>query len=255
MSQDDHAVLRFRTLTAGLRVGYYEALDRIGCVAHAVTTRHGPDLRGKEKGDTGPLATVSAALGAEGFAYLKHVHGSEIVEVDEPGFAGEADGLITRRPGLALFAFAADCANILVADPVTGVVAAAHAGWRSTVERMAKKLMLAMIERCGSDPADIVACVGPTIGPCHFQANDEMIEAARRTMGPGADRFFPQRDGKTFFDLWAADEADLLEAGLAEENVHVSRICTICHNQDFFSYQHEREKSGRHGSAIVPKAP
>jgi len=254
MPVGDNSVLGFRTLPGGLRVGYYQALDRLGCVAHAVTTRHGPDLRGKEEGDTRPLATVSAALGAEGYAYLKHVHGSQVVEADRPGFAGQADALITRRPGLALFAFGADCATILAADPVGRVVAAAHSGWRGTVERMAKKLILAMIERCGSDPGDIVACVGPTIGPCHFYANREMIQAARRTMGPGAERFFPRKGGKRRFDLWAADEADLLEAGLVKENVHVSRLCTICHNDEFFSYQHEREESGRHGSVIVLKA-
>jgi len=254
MSAAGQSGFRLEDLPNGYRVGRHAALERIPGAVHVVTTRHGPNFWPVKQGDDAPLRMIAEVLGVEGVAYARHVHGADILPADRPGYVGEADGLVTRRRSLAIAAFGADCVDILAVDPVGRSLGAVHAGWRGTVARAARNLIRAMAEHCGSAPADVIACLGPSIGPCCFFMGQDALDAARRTYGAIADSFFAPSGEWLAFDLWAANVADLVSAGLKRENVHPCGICTSCRTDEFFSYQKERlDANSCSAVALVPE--
>ncbi len=181
---------------------------------------------------------------------LKQVHSDVCVYVDgrARGRIGEGDALITDVPGAAIAVRTADCIPILLVDTRKRAVAAVHAGWRGTVQGIAAKAVGAMADRFGSRPRDMLAAVGPGIGPCCYEVGEEV-----------AVQFcdmFPERSnwaGQTHVDLAEANRRQLVSAGLAEDAVWAAGLCTVCLAQEFFSWRREREKAGRMVSVIRVK--
>jgi YfiH family protein len=181
-----------------------------------------------------------------------------------------ADGLITRTPGLLLLTGSADCVPVFVYDLVTPAVGLAHAGWKGTAGRIAEITVQAMTRAYGSDPARLVAVIGPSIGPCCYDVGGEVVEAIRDAY-PGADdewhgeppllvwsrrrpawkdqqdlpRTEPESDEKPFLDLWQANRRALLLAGLAPENIYIDGICTAETTELFYSHRAEQGQAGR----------
>jgi len=153
------------------------------------------------------------------------------------------DALITDTPGVALMLRFADCLPVLLYDPVRGAIGLAHAGWKGTVEGIAAKTVSAMVEAYGSRPANIMAGLGPCIGPCCYQVGAEVIEAvkARFNHWPGLLR--PQGDGSVHFDLCEANRCQLAELGV--EEVEVIQLCTACRTDELFSHRAEGGHTGR----------
>ncbi|MFI5531440.1 peptidoglycan editing factor PgeF [Kitasatospora sp. NPDC051853] len=176
---------------------------------------------------------------------MRQVHGTEVAYVTQPydpRTAPPLDGIVTDRPGLGLVALAADCAPVLIGDPVRRLVGAAHSGRAGTVAGMAPALVAAMTER-GSDPADLVALVGPlACGRCYEvpQAmQDEACEALPELRST-------TRRGTPALDVRAGITAQLTRAGVGEIR-HDDR-CTI-EDEDFFSHRRERE-TGRFAAYV-----
>jgi len=105
-----------------------------------------------------------------------------------------------------------------------------------------------MVERYGSRPADLVAGVGPGIGPCHYAVGPEVVAQTRRAFNGTADSLLLARNGGYYLDLWAANRAALQEAGV--EQIEVAEICTQCHSDDFFSHRATGGMTGRFGGLI-----
>ena len=126
----------------------------------------------------------------------------------------------------------ADCTPVLLADPKQRVVAAVHAGWRGSAVRAASAAVEALRDRFGSRPWDIVAGIGPAIGPCCYTVGDDVLEAF-------ADRpeLFTAGNGGQRLDLWAANQQALIESGLPAEHIEVAGVCTQCQSQRFFSHR------------------
>jgi len=248
--------MRLVDLPCGWTVGRFAALEALPGVVHAVTTRRGPDVAAAAR-DPGPAAAALAeALGLEGAAWCRQVHGAAVLAAGAAGEAGPADGLVAARRGLGLAGRSADCPLILVADARGRAVGMAHASWRGTVRRIAA----ALVERLaalGPRPEDLVACVCPSAGPCCYEVGPDVLAAAREGIGPDAEAFFHRRGGRTFFDLWAANRQQLLRAGLLEAGVHVAGVCTICRNDLFPSHRAEGGRAGRFLAMIGtrPTAP
>ena len=163
---------------------------------------------------------------------LRQVHGCRIVEAGEtPGSPGalppEADGVITDAPGLALCISVADCAPVLLYDPVTGAAAALHAGREGTFQHIAAAGVKALCTRFGCAPASLHAVIGPCAGPCCYEVSEEC--AARwRDLG------LPAR-GRNL-NLWEANRLQLENAGLFRHNIGLVPHCTVCGGL-FFSYR------------------
>jgi len=180
------------------------------------------------------------------------VHSANVVVADGPRNDRphtKGDIILTDDPGVTLLMRFADCVPILLYDPHRRAIGIAHAGWLGTVRRAAEFAVQAMVQTFQSDPTDILAGLGPSIGPDHYTVGTEVVEQIEASFGQEASCHLVRRDGKTYLDLWSANEA-LLE-GQGVVHIEVARICTACHRSDWFSHRSEGGKTGRFGAAIA----
>jgi YfiH family protein len=150
--------------------------------------------------------------------------------------------LITDAPGVALMLRFADCLPVLLYDPVRRAIGLAHAGWRGTVAGIAAKAISAMTEAYGSRPGDIIADLGPCIGPCCYQVGTDVIELVKANFNPWQELLHPQGDGSLHFDLREANRRQLAELGV--EEIEMIQLCTACRTDEFFSYRAEGGHTG-----------
>ena len=161
----------------------------------------------------------------------------------------ECDALVTNTPGVSLMVFTADCTPLLLWDPVTGAVGAAHAGWRGTAQDIAGKTVQAMQEHFGARPEDIRAAVGPNIGPCHFETNADVPEALCAAFGRDAEMYIQTRGDKFFPDLKAINAMALRRRGVTR--IEVSTDCTCCSTDRFWSHRATAGERGSQGAVIM----
>lgn len=187
------------------------------------------------------------------------VHGSRVVAVtgaEPPGqdavrVVPDCDGLITDRPGLALVVTAADCVPVYLYDPVRRAVGAVHAGWRGTVAGICAGAVSAMEKTYGCRPAEIIAAVGPSIGPCCYEVDDAVADPLKAYYGAAAASCLQPvagQAGKYMLDLWEANRQDLLRAGV--HSAHIAGQCTACQVDRLFSHRAEAGTAGR-GAAVI----
>lgn len=161
------------------------------------------------------------------------------------------DGLVTNTPGVALLVFTADCTPLLLYDPVTGAVGAAHAGWRGTAKAIGARCVEAMVRNFGTNPKDIRAAIGPNIGFCHFETDADVPEAMRAAFGKEVNPFIEKRGDKYHLDLKAINALVLRRAGV--ENIVISGDCTCCQPDRFWSHRVTKGARGSQGAMIVCK--
>jgi len=182
---------------------------------------------------------------------VSQVHGNAVVSVrgdDRPEEvrARSADALVAGEAGSAVGVRTADCVPVLLANPRAGTVAAVHAGWRGVVAGVVREAIAAMGEADGSE---LLAAVGPSIGPCCFEVGDEVAAALGQAAGDGI--VLRRGNEKPHVDLWRAVEHQLRAAGVAA--VDMLGACTLCDPGRFFSYRRDGKASGRMLSVIVAR--
>ncbi|HLI50577.1 MAG TPA: peptidoglycan editing factor PgeF [Thermomicrobiaceae bacterium] len=163
----------------------------------------------------------------------------------------DTDILMSQTPGLALTVFCADCTPVLLWDPVRRAATAVHAGWRGTVKNAAGAAVSGMRHEFGSEPSDLVAFIGPSIGPCCYEVGGEVFDFWRAGGLDPEDEAVNQRDGRSHFDLWTANRLALLNAGVPSENIEVAGQCTMCHPDRWFSHRASKGSAGRFAALIV----
>ena len=163
----------------------------------------------------------------------------------------ECDALITNEPGAALVIFTADCTPILLHDPVTGAVGAAHAGWRGTASAIAAKTVEAMGREFGSKPGDVRAAIGPNIGQCCFETDEDVPQAMRKSFGAEAEPMIRQNGSKYYVNLKELNALALRRAGV--QIIDISTDCTACQNRRFWSHRITGGLRGSQGAIIVCK--
>ncbi len=163
------------------------------------------------------------------------------------------DALVTATPGLVLAVTVADCVPILLLDPLTPAVGVAHAGWRGTAGHAAARTVACMEERLGSRPADLLAHLGPSIGPASFEVGPDVVRAVHRAYGedPALVTTVGER---TYVDLWSANARDLVAAGLDEDNIETAALDTYTAERDLFSARRHR-RCGRGMGYISLRTP
>lgn len=162
------------------------------------------------------------------------------------------DAMICREKYIPLVVFSADCGTILLYDPVQEAIGAVHAGWRGVASGLAAKTVRRMQETFGTEPGDLLAATGPSIGACCFETDDDVPQAIERYLGGGADGLFDRRpDGKTMVDLRAANARRLVQLGLDAENIDVSAECTVCSHDKYWSHRYTKGRRGSQAAAIV----
>jgi YfiH family protein len=160
-----------------------------------------------------------------------------------------ADIILTDKLDLTLYMRFADCVPILVHDPHKGVVGLAHAGWMGTLRDVATATVKAMKDQYGSNPADIVAGIGPSIGPDHYEVGADVILQVMQRFGDESELVLKSHNGKIHFDLWKTNRMLLERAGV--EKIEVAEVCTACNTDDWFSHRAEKGRTGRFGALIA----
>ena len=181
------------------------------------------------------------------------VHSADVVCATAPRPDSEsvrqADIILTDKPELTLYMRFADCVPILFHDPCKGVVGVAHAGWVGTVRDVATASVNAMRKQYGSNPADIIAGIGPSIGPDHYEVGSDVILQVIQKFGDDSELLLKSNNGKIHFDLWKTNRLLLERAGV--EQIEVAEICTACNTNDWFSHRAEKGRTGRFGALIT----
>lgn len=255
-----------RRSLGGLVVWTSSALEAAD-IPHAFTTRHGGVSEapfdtlnlGLATGDEREAVACNrqrlcAAFGLPSAAlrFVKQVHGAGVVAAEEAGPWSdqdepviEADGLVGAAPGLLLGVRVADCLPVLIASPRTGAAAALHAGWRGLVAGVLLAGVQQLCERSGSSPRELVAAVGPAIGPDRYEvAEDVAVRFAERHR-------LATQPGRYRLDLAAEAEAQLRAAGVG--TVDVLRLCTFESPEDFYSHRRDGGRTGRQAGVIVTR--
>ena len=151
----------------------------------------------------------------------------------------DVDGLVTDVPGICLVTSYADCVPLYFADPVRKVIGLSHSGWRGTVGKIGKKTVEFMTEHFGSDPADILAAVGPSVCADCYEVSGDVIERFQEAFEEKfwTDLFRRKENGKYQLDPWKANELIFLEAGIDPEHMAVTNVCTHCNSRILYSHR------------------
>ncbi|SEI45521.1 conserved hypothetical protein [Dyadobacter sp. SG02] len=176
----------------------------------------------------------------ENVAKAHQVHGTDIVTVTAPARFEGFDALVTNVRGIQLAVTVADCTPILIYDPVTGAVAAIHAGWRGTVGGIVEKTVATMHTNYGTRPEDCFGYVGTCIDECSFEVGEDVAQHFIPTY-----KRLDASSGKFFVDLKASNRDQLIRSGVKPGNVEISPYSTVVHNDDYFSHRAEKGLTGR----------
>jgi polyphenol oxidase len=190
-------------------------------------------------------ARLRAVLPAEP-RWLKQVHGPAVVRADDVGVPPEADAAVTVTPGVVAAVMVADCMPVLLADVEGRCVGVAHAGWRGVASGVIQATVRAMRAALGEREAELVAYLGPAIGPAHFEVGPEVLEAMAVTLPQAAEAFQPRGD-RHLADLFALGRQALSEVGV--KRVHGGTDCTYSNAERFYSYRRDRV-TGRHAALV-----
>lgn len=255
------------------KIGTTEYLTAPGIsVPHGFTTRLGGVSTGVlasmnlgiHRGDAPGNVTENYRIIADVMGFdannlvLTHqIHSDIVREVTEkdilPLFSDwpDCDALVTNTPGLALAIFTADCTPILLWDPVTGAVGAAHAGWRGTALDIGGKTVKAMVDRFGCDPKDIHAAIGPNIGFCCFETGPEVPEAMVNAYGADAEKWVRPQGNKFYVNLKEINALSLRRRGVI--SIDIATECTVCQSDRFWSHRVTKGERGSQAALILCK--
>ncbi len=271
--------MRFKSTNTDLNfvdgVGFltFPSLSALGFVNHAFSTRIGGVSTGPYKsmnlnfsrGDDPESVTENYRIfcQAAGFDFSTLVSSSQDhhtnvrcvtakdcgIGITRPHDMTSVDALVTNEPGVTLVTHYADCTPLLFADPEKKVIALAHAGWRGTVGKIGEATVDVMQEQYGCDPGDIIAVVGPAIGPCCYEVDTPVFEqfASLTELKPA---YFTKSlgHGKYLVDLKETNRRMLLEAGLLSINITISDVCTRCNSGLLYSH---RASNGQRGGLVA----
>jgi polyphenol oxidase len=200
-------------------------------------------------------STLGVAL--DSLVRMRQVHCADVFEprrADDSRLASrayddwpEADIAVTNDPAVAVSVRAADCVPILLADRRTGAIAAIHAGWKGTAAGAVSVAVQALTSRYRTRPEDVIAAVGPSIGPCCYEVGPDL--ASHFASHAQASNWFT-RDANPHLDLWRATHDQLACAGVPTRQIHVCALCTFDHSALFHSYRRDGRNAGRLVAAI-----
>lgn len=220
---------------------------------HFFSTRQ-LDFRGSDEAKRCGWSLVASAAGLtpSGILRPKQVHGRDVIIArrgsSAPLEAPVGDIVATDDPAIAISVRVADCVPILIADPGTRAVAAAHSGWRGTAAGVATAAVRCLADSFDADPKGLVVAIGPSIGPCCYRVGREVVETFQKN---GFREDLRARwvsavaDQQYILDLWQANRDQLMDAGVAAENIHTCGLCTATWVDTFYSYRREGPGTGR----------
>mgnify|MGYP001944112971 CR=1 FL=1 len=161
----------------------------------------------------------------------------------------DADGLLTQEKNICLVSFYADCVPLYFFEPKKQIIGLAHAGWKGTAARIAEVMVRKMIDEMQADPSRIQAAIGPSIGACCYEVDHRIADLFQRML-PEHAVARPNGEGKYMLDLKESNRQIMIKAGIFPENIMVTKYCTGCDANRFFSHRRDRGLTGRMASWI-----
>ena len=235
----------FSTRLGGVSGGYYESLN--------LSFDRGDDPEAVREN----FRRIGEAIGVqvEDMVMSKQTHTTNVrVVTEEDRGKGivrdrdytDVDGLITNVRGICLVTSYADCVPLYFVDPVRKAIGLSHSGWRGTVGKIGKKTVELMTESFGSDPADILACVGPSICSDCYEVSQDVIDKVKEVFDEALweSLFYEKGNGKYQLDLWKTNEEVFQEAGILPEHIAVTNVCTRCNSRILYSHRVQGDKRG-----------
>lgn len=218
------------------------------------TRRHSASL-GLEVGVPAPAQGMAGAARCSWMLSVKQTHGTEALVVDRKltpsdRFQDGWDALVTDQPGIMVAVRTADCVPVLLHDPTRNVVAAVHAGWRGAVAGIVRKTIAVMGERFGTVPEHLRISIGPSAGPCCYEVDEPVLGKLHQACPDSEKVVHVKRGGKRHLDLKMLVRAQATAAGARADSITSVNLCTICHEDLFFSYRREGKVLGTMVSAI-----
>lgn len=168
-------------------------------------------------------------------------------------FIDDHDGMVTNLSEVALMTFYADCVPLVFFDKVKKVVGNCHAGWRGTVKKIPSAVIKHMVDEFGSNPSDIVVAIGPCASSCCYEVDKKVVDEFVSVFNNSSELYTEKPNGKYMLNLKSANKSTLLKSGIDEANITISKNCTMCNNDLFFSYRIEKGTTGRHSAIITIK--
>lgn len=209
---------------------------------------------------------IAAAIGVkeEEITFSKQTHTANVREVslEDKGKGltkqmdyDNVDGLVTNVPGICLATFYADCVPLFFVNPKKRAIGLSHSGWRGTVEKIGKRTVEKMSQLYGSRPEDIYAAVGPSICQDCYEVTGDVIEGFQKNFREEywKELFYKKENGRYQLNLWKANEFVLREAGILEEHLAVTNLCTCCNPELLFSHRASYGKRGNLGAFLQLK--
>lgn len=204
------------------------------------------------------LLAVACGISQDKFLYASQVHSGDVKIIDKEAIRNgvlsqspRTDASITSVPGICLMVMVADCVPLILFDPQERVSAVIHAGWRGTVKHITSNTIRTMVEHFGCNPADIIAGIGPSIGPCCYEVGEDVRSFVEESFGTSEGYLIPGKHAsKPHFDLWYANHKQLTDSGVKPENIETSEICTLCNSETFFSSRASGGVTGRFAAGI-----
>ncbi|MEM9422294.1 MAG: peptidoglycan editing factor PgeF [Pseudomonadota bacterium] len=200
---------------------------------------------------------ATKALGAKSLSTANQVHSATALYIDTPIVPPRptADALVTDQPGLAVGVLTGDCIPALFATNDGTIVAAAHAGWRGSLDGILEATIALMVEH-GAAPHKIRCALGPCLRAPAFEVEEDLLATVTNRFSD-AERFFEKgpKPNKWVFDHVAFAVERLKQGGVLAQNIAVVGDCTLTHPVRYFSYRKSRQMNhsdyGRNLSAIV----
>ncbi len=228
------------------------------------------ELPPSRAGEAGSSTTAAAAWTKAAHAIgrttsdivrVRQVHGRAVRVVRRGSWTPETaagipdgDAIVSDEPGLVLAVVVADCVPILMVDTRTGASAAIHAGWRGTCAGIARETVEAMARELGTRPADVIAAIGPSIGPDDYEVGESVRDAFRDAGHEAAlvDRWFIRRDDtRPHLDLWQANRDQLEGAGVTAQAIWSCGLSTCRYPGVFESYRRDGTNAGRMAAVVA----
>lgn len=245
LSEIDFINHGFSTKLGGVSKGYLESMN--------LSFTNGDDSKNVLEN----YKRICKALGLQvnDLVLSDQVHNTEIRVVTEEDkgkgiikqkdYAG-IDGLITNVKSIPLVTFYADCVPLYLIDIKNHAIGLSHSGWKGTVSRMGKVTLEAMSENFGTKPEDVVTLVGPSICQDCYEVSEDVAKAFQEefTESQISSILYKKGNQKYQLNLWEANKQIFLDAGVKEENIHLSEVCTCCNSDLLFSHRATQGKRG-----------
>lgn len=271
-------VLQEYSIEGGVTLPLFQfpALDQTGMVRHGFTTRLGGVSKGMfstlnvsfSRGDDAEdvkenYRRLASALHVDSgsFVFSHQTHTTNVARVGKADVCGgrlgehrfsDVDGLVTDEAGVTLVTFHADCVPLFFVDMAHHAIGLSHSGWRGTVHRMGRATLERMREEFGTDASDVVCAIGPSICGACYEVSEDVAKEFQSEFGGASVGFLQEKGGgKYLLDLWRANEAVLLEAGIKKERLSVTEVCTCCNQKLLFSHRATGGKRGNLAAALA----